>query len=102
MPYLSVVCLCTIVCRRYHIINTFATMFAMHGQYMFGAQARSRCEFNDETTRGIVFGAINADCKETLVNGNNVDLATNTTDLGNAVSDKLSDLNDRNAKRTFH
>ena len=58
--------------------------------------------FNDNKTTGMVFGASNSNCKAIQVNGNNVDWVTNARHLGNVVDNKLSDLKDINAKRSFY
>ena len=58
--------------------------------------------FNDTKTTGMVFGASNGNCKVIQVNGNNVDWETNARHLGNVVDNKLSDLKDINAKRSFY
>ena len=41
--------------------------------------------FNDKKTTGMVFGAINGNCKAIQVSGNNVDWVTNARHLGNVV-----------------
>ena len=48
--------------------------------------------FNDSKTTGIVFGAINVNCKAMQGNGNNVECVTNAKHLGNVVDDMFSDL----------
>ena len=58
--------------------------------------------FNDKKTTGMVFGASNGHCKAIQVIGNNVDWVTNARHLGNVVDNKLSDLKDINAKRSFY
>ena len=55
--------------------------------------------FSDTKTTGIVFGAINVNCKAMQVNGNNVECVTNAKHLGNVVDDMFSDLKGINAKK---
>ena len=50
----------------------------------------------------MVLGAINGNCKAIQGNGNNVDLVTNARHIGNVVDNKLSDLKDLNAKKSFY
>ena len=103
MPYLSALCRCIIVCRRYNIVITFATRSAIHGEYTvilceeYGKEFH--VTFNDKKITGMVFGASNGNCKAIQVNGNNVDWVTNARHLGNVVDNKL--LKDINAKKVI-
>ena len=55
--------------------------------------------YGGSATKRIVIISRNPHCKAIQVNGNNVDWVTNARHLGNVVDNKLSDLNDINAKK---